>query len=365
MKRFILITSCTALLGACSSAPEAALDSVAGDFMAWNDSAMAAQGVALDSAQLETFSTLVACNGRVEIPPQSKASINAPLGGFVRSIAPYEGDLVQKGQVLLTLEHPDYVRAQEAYLEAKSQYEAAEAALARAVSLQRQDASSTREVQQRTAEQQSWRARMQSASAQLQQIGLEPSQVERSGIQRSVAVRAPFNGYVHELKVSLGGYVRPEDVLMTVEDPSHSHLELQVFGPEVSKLQVGQTLDYRIGSDTKAYTGVIKQVGKAQGDGGSFRVHAHPMGASPELRAGQFVRAEVASAPEKLVSLPEDALVTYQNAACVLKVEGTQITAVPVEVRYRQNGRIGLASLARGTYVVKHAHLLLPVGEAE
>jgi hypothetical protein len=49
----------------------------------------------------------------------------------------------------------------------------------------------------------------------------------------------------------------------------------------------------------------------------------------------------------------------------VLKVEGTQITAVPVEVRYRQNGRIGLASLARGTYVVKHAHLLLPVGEAE
>lgn len=365
MKHFIVFTSISVLLGACSSAPEVAPEVATADFPTWNDSTMAAQGVAHDVTRREYFSTLVACNGRVEIPPQSKASINAPLGGFVRSIAPYEGDLVRKGQVLLTLEHPDYVRAQEAYLEAKSQYEAAEAALARALSLQRQDASSTRELQQRTADQQSWRARMQSAAAQLQQIGIEPSDIERGGIQRSVSVRAPFNGYVHDLKVSLGGYVRPEDVLMTVEDPSHSHLELQVFGPDVTKLLMGQTLKYRIGSDTRAYQGVIKQVGKAQGDGGSFRVHAHPEGASPELRAGQFVRAEIASAPEELVSLPEEALVTYQNAPCVLKVVGTSISAVPVTVRYRQNGRIGIASLAHGTYVVKHAHLLLPVGETK
>ncbi len=365
MKRLFFILSSSILWSACNSAPETAPEASSTEFMAWDDSAMAAQGVTLDTCYRTTFSTVVACNGRVEIPPQSKASINAPLGGFVRSIAPYEGDWVRKGQVLLTLEHPDYVRAQEAYLEAKSQFEAADAALSRAVSLQRQDASSSREVQQRTAEQQSWRARMQSAAAQLQQIGVEPSTVERQGIQRSIAVRAPFNGYVHDVKVSLGGYVRPEDVLMTVEDPSHSHLELQVFGPDVAKLQVGQALTYRVGSNATAYPGVVKQVGKAQGDGGSFRVHAHPEGASPELRAGQFVRAEVASAPEELVSLPEDALVTYQNAPCVLKVDGTQITAVPVEVRYRQNGRIGLASLERGTYVVKHAHLLLPVGEAE
>lgn len=365
MNRIILFSFAAAVAAACSSAPESEPEVGTSEFMAWNDSLMAAQGVALDSSRSFTFSTVVACNGRVEIPPQSKANINAPLGGFVRSIAPYEGDLVRKGQVLLTLEHPDYVRVQEAYLEAKSQFEAADAALARAVSLQRQDASSSREVQQRTAEQQSWRARMQSSAAQLQQIGLDPTQVERSGIQRSIAVRAPFDGYVHDLTVNLGGFARPEDVLMTVEDPSHCHLELQVFGPDVAKLEVGQTLSYTVGNEEGSYQGVIKQVGKAQGSGGSYRVHAHPEGASPELRAGQFVRASIACNPESLNSLSEEALVYFNDQPCVLKVDGTQITAVPVEVRYRQNGRIGLASLERGTYVVKHAHLLLPVGEAE
>lgn len=365
MNRLFALFAAALAASACSSAPESDAASAPAEFMEWNDSLMAAQGVAKDSSRVETFSTVIECNGRVEIPPQSKASINAPLGGFVRSIAPYEGDLVRKGQVLVTLEHPDYVRIQESYLEAQSQYEMAKSALERSTNLQAQDAASSREVQQRKAESGSWGARLQSAKAQLQQLGIDPDVVVRKGIQRSISVRAPFDGYVHDLKATLGGYVRPEDVLMTVEDPSHSHLELQVFGPDVAKLSVNQLLTYRLGADEQVYNGRIMQVGKAQGAGGSYTVHAHPEGAKPGLRAGQFIRAQVESNPEQLASLPEDALVFYHEQACVLRVEGTNIKPVPVEVRYRQNGRLGLAKLEPGTYVVKHAHLLMPVGEAE
>lgn len=365
MNRLFALFPLAVLAAACSTDPASDAEPTAAEFMDWNDSVMTAQGVALDTSRTETFSTVIECNGRVEIPPQSKASINAPLGGFVRSITPYEGDLVRKGQVLLTLEHPDYVRIQESFLEAQSQYEMAKSALERSTSLHAQDAASSREVQQRTAESGSWNARLQSAKAQLQQLGIDPDVVVRKGIQRSISVRAPFDGYVHDLKATLGGYVRPEDVLMTVEDPSHSHLELQVFGPDVAKLTVGQQLTYRIGADDQVFSGRIMQVGKAQGAGGSYLVHAHPEGAQPILRAGQFVRAKVESNPEPLASLPEDALVFYQDQASVLRVEGTKISAVPVDVRYRQNGRLGIAQLAQGTYVVKHAHLLLPVGEAE
>jgi cobalt-zinc-cadmium efflux system membrane fusion protein len=365
MNRLLTFFTLAALAAACSSEPVADAEPAAAEFMDWNDSAMTAQGVALDSSRTETFSTVIECNGRVEIPPQSKASINAPLGGFVRSIAPYEGDLVRKGQVLLTLEHPDYVRIQESYLEAQSQYEMAKSALERSTNLQAQDAASSREVQQRKAEFGSWSARLQSAKAQLQQLGIDPDVVVRKGIQRSISVRAPFDGYVHDLKATLGGYVRPEDVLMTVEDPSHSHLELHVFGPDVAKLTMGQQLTYRLGSDEQVYSGRIMQVGKAQGAGGSYLVHAHPEGPQPGLRAGQFVRAQIESNPEQLASLPEEALVFYNDQASVLRVEGTKITPVPVDVRYRQNAAIGIAKLEPGSYVVKHAHLLLPVGEAE
>jgi cobalt-zinc-cadmium efflux system membrane fusion protein len=365
MNRLLVLFALTVTAAACSSAPESAAESIPAEFMNWNDSLMAAQGVAQDSSRLETFSTVIECNGRVEIPPQSKASINAPLGGFVRSIAPYEGDLVRKGQLLLTLEHPDYVRIQESYLEAQSQYEMAKSALDRSTSLQAQDAASSREVQQRKAESGSWSARLQSTKAQLQQLGIDPETVERHGIQRSISVRAPFDGYVHDLKATLGGYVRPEDVLMTVEDPSHSHLELQVFGPDVAKLSVGQQLTYRLGADEQVYAGRIMQVGKAQGAGGSYTIHAHPEGPQPGLRAGQFVRAQIESNPEQLASLPEEALVFYGDQPSVLRVKGSAVAPVPVEVRYRQNGRIGIANLEPGTYVVKYAHLLLPVGEAE
>ena len=45
-------------------------------------------------------------------------------------------------------------------------------------------------------------------------------------------------------------------------------------------------------------------------------------------------------------------------SALAMAREGARVWATDIDDS-------GLASLARGTYVVKHAHLLLPVGEAE
>ena len=57
----------------------------------------------------------ITVNGNIELPPQHKADISPMMGGIVKSISVIEGDKVKKGQVLATLQHPDFIELQEQY----------------------------------------------------------------------------------------------------------------------------------------------------------------------------------------------------------------------------------------------------------
>ena len=55
-------------------------------------------------------------NGTIELPPQHIADISPIMGGIVKNIFVIEGDRVKKGQVLATLQHPDFIQLQEDYI---------------------------------------------------------------------------------------------------------------------------------------------------------------------------------------------------------------------------------------------------------
>src|ERR1043166_7224385 len=80
-------------------------------------------GIQLGGVETRNLSGNIKAHGMLDVPPQNLVSISAALGGFVKSTELLQGMHVKKGQVVVTLEHPDYIQLQQDYLENKNQLE--------------------------------------------------------------------------------------------------------------------------------------------------------------------------------------------------------------------------------------------------
>ncbi|RMD76217.1 MAG: biotin/lipoyl-binding protein, partial [Bacteroidetes bacterium] len=80
----------------------------------------------------------------VEVPPQSLASVHSPVAGYVQTLRYLPGDHVRKGTLLCTLTHPELVRLQRDYLEARARLKFLESEKARKEQLAAVDAASRR-----------------------------------------------------------------------------------------------------------------------------------------------------------------------------------------------------------------------------
>ena len=79
--------------------------------------------IQLGQIEKRQISNPVKANGMLDVPPQNLVTISAPLGGFVKYTGLLQGMKVKKGQVVVVMEHPDYIQIQQDYLDSKSQLE--------------------------------------------------------------------------------------------------------------------------------------------------------------------------------------------------------------------------------------------------
>jgi cobalt-zinc-cadmium efflux system membrane fusion protein len=69
----------------------------------------------------QSFPIVVQSTGLIDVPPQSRAIISSFAGGYVQKTPLLVGNKVRKGQVLATLENPEFVEMQQSYLETAQQ----------------------------------------------------------------------------------------------------------------------------------------------------------------------------------------------------------------------------------------------------
>ena len=82
-----------------------------------------ASAIELGTFSMKNLSEVVNANGYTKLPPQNQADVSVHMTGIVKSINVIEGQYVKKGQVLATLESPEFAQLQEAYLTSKSNLE--------------------------------------------------------------------------------------------------------------------------------------------------------------------------------------------------------------------------------------------------
>jgi cobalt-zinc-cadmium efflux system membrane fusion protein len=327
----------------------------------------------LKNAQLEIGSperrklgNTIKVNGFMEAPPQNIISISCPLGGYLKQTKLLPGLKVRRGEVLATLEDPQYITLQQEYLATKARLEYLSADLARQETLNRDQSSSDKVLQLARSEYQTQQINAKALGEKLKLIGINPERLTMDAISKNIQIYAPIDGFVAAVKVNIGKYVAPTDVLFELVNTDDIHLTLNVFEQDLAGLAIGQkVMAYANADPNTVYPAKIILISQNIGEDRSVTVHCHLDQKNKVLLPGMFMTAMVETQNENAITLPNDAILRFENAHYVFVAQSEGVfEMVAVEKGTEENGFTALvsanaASLLSQKIVLKNAYTLL------
>jgi cobalt-zinc-cadmium efflux system membrane fusion protein len=268
--------------------------------------------IQLGSVESRSLSASIKANGMLDVPPQNLVSISAPLGGFVKSTELLQGMHVKKGQIVVVLEHPDYIQLQQDYLDYKNQLEFLEQEYNRQVDLARESINAVKTLQHSKSTYLSTKAKVEGLKAKLKLVNINPAEIESGEIKNSVNIISPISGFVSQVNVNIGMHVNPTDIMFRIVDTEHVHAEAQVFEKDIPKLKVGQLAHILLSNETKERLAKVFLIGKEITPERTVRVHCHLEGEDANLIPGTYFSAIIETELNSVSALPLQAIVNFE-----------------------------------------------------
>lgn len=266
-------------------------DSTAADSLLADSSAVQVDAVS-SATHVENSPTF---NGLMVVQPQQHATLSLTMGGRVHSILVMPGQSVHKGQVVATIDNPEFIELQQEYLDAAAQLEYLEKEYERQKSLGSQEASSKKKIEQSKADYLSMKSRKAAASARLTALGVHPAAVQQHGISAFLQVKSPIAGYVTNLQANLGKYLQTGEPICDVINKAEPLLQLTVYEKEIGLMKVGTPLAFRVngmGKETFSATVVAIEQSVDKTDY-SIKVYARVTTPNTQFRPGMYVRSKI------------------------------------------------------------------------
>ncbi len=315
-KHIVYILISQVLFAACSTKQEADHPSSNDENQKMNELRVTPEQVKLLNIQLgkvekRQVSGMVKANGMLDVPPQKLVTISAPLGGFVKFTELLQGMKVKQGQVLVVLEHPDYIQMQQDYLDSKSQLEYLEVEYSRQQDLAKENVNAIKTLQQSKSNYLSTKAKVQGLKAKLKLMNINTADLETGEIRNTISIPSPISGFVTQVNVNIGKHVNPTDIMFKIVDTEHLHAEAQVFEKDISKLAVGQKVRIRLSSENKERLASVFLIGKEIMPERTVRVHCHLKDEDPSLIPGLYFSALIETNTESATVLPNEAVVNF------------------------------------------------------
>ncbi|TXB61309.1 efflux RND transporter periplasmic adaptor subunit [Phaeodactylibacter luteus] len=306
---------------------------------------LASAAVEIGQAEMREIGGYLSCSGMIDVPPASRQSVHSPVAGFVSAINKLPGQRVSRGERLAVVSHPNLVRLQRSWLEARAQLPFLEKDEARKASLAGSDAASRRDYEQALSELQLAQAREKGLRAELKLIGLDVDALAKSGeIQSQISLSAPKSGYLTQVAVQPGQLVQPEDLLFELVDKSHLHLELEVFAKDLHRVKVGQPVVAKVPGTSQEWKGRVHLLGQSVDMAKkTARVHVH-FDEVPELALGTFLFAEIQTDRRTVMAVPEQAVVRTGEQAFVFAKNGEGFRKIEVALGQSDNGYLEVSS---------------------
>jgi cobalt-zinc-cadmium efflux system membrane fusion protein len=314
---------------------ETTADSASVNEIAFSDAQYKAVGVELGSVLSETVSSEVKANGRVDLPPENRATVSLPISGKIKYVKALPGQRVRKGELLATLESFEFIQLQQDYLQNTSQLGFSEKELERQRTLSNENVGARKNFEQAQANFTSTKALVQSLEAKLRILGLSAESLLKNGISSAARITAPVNGYITIANINLGKETAAGEVLLEVIDKTHMHVELTVFEQDAPFIKEGQSVKIVQNNGTPIEASVYLVGRMLEGDSRTMNVHAHVRDEKLEgqLLPGAYVSAYIRTGDRKAQTIPVDALVRKGATGFVYVQEGDRtFRRIPVEI---------------------------------
>lgn len=274
----------------------------------------------------------IAVTGTIEVPPQSKATIYAPLEAFVYKTDLLPGDKVKKGQTLAVLQHPNFIKLQYSYLEAVNNLNVSTSDYKRKKMLLENDIASEKSFQITKGIYKSAKSLVRSYAAQLKMAGLSPNTIIANGIQQYVYIKTPISGYVVENNLNKGMFLSANSEMMEIIDTDHMHAELNVFGTDITKIKKGAEFIFKPSGVDSQYEGYIKLISqKVNAKTKTVDVHGHFEDKENLLKSGMFINAEILLEGKKVFVISEEAIIEIEGENFIF-IAKSAVEFIPVKV---------------------------------
>jgi multidrug efflux system membrane fusion protein len=280
--------------------------------------------------------------------------ITAQVEGAVTGVQFHEGDVVDKGTVLLRIDPDRYQlelrRAEADFQRALADSKRAASDQARREELAKENLVAAEELNRARQESDRLEAEAQSAKAARD---LAAQNVARAN------VRPPKAGVINTKTVETGKFVKMGDVMATLVDVSRLRLRFKVSEGESLRARAAQTVRFRVASlGTREFLATLYHVGD-MADPATRQVEVMGWVRNPgELKPGFFAEVALASETRRgALLVPESAVQASEKGFVTYAVEDGKARLRPIQIGLRTG--TGLVEIQSG---VKTGELVVVEG---
>lgn len=234
-------------------------------------------------------------NGTLVVPPECHSTVTIIMGGTVKNTGLLSGMAVQKGQVLITLENPEFIDLQQAYLDSHAQLEYLEAEYNRQLTLAKEQAASQKRLQQSKADYLSMKSREQAAAAQLQLLGIDVRELLNKGIRPYLEVKAPISGYTGNVRINPGKHINTGEAVCDIINKDKTLLRLVAYEKDLAHIHSGDEVEFTVnGIGSQVFKGKLITIGQQVDEmSRSLEIYVRVDNNEELFRPGMYVTARI------------------------------------------------------------------------
>ncbi|MBN2011611.1 efflux RND transporter periplasmic adaptor subunit [candidate division KSB1 bacterium] len=298
-----------------------------------------------DDVELIPVETMVVDEGTISsfllqssnLETEEMADVYARIQGLVDDIKCEEGEHVQKGQVLLTLEAEEYELAEE---KAQVNYQQKQNAFERVKAMYDKNLLSQEEYEQA-------------------KFAADAARIERDEAKLNLGytkIKSPISGYVTERLCRPGDRIQPSDKLFTVINTDEMIAVIYVPEREIGTIEKNQSAYIMSSSlNSQRFPGRIKRVSPAvDPQSGTFKVTVGVENVGNKLKSGMFVNVHViTNTHENAVLIPKTAIVYENERMNVFVVRDSIAHKISLNVGFQDHEKVeSLDDIAAGEQVI-------------
>ncbi len=273
---------------------------------------MAAVDIRMGEVEPRELDAVLHVNGTLVLRPQNVGNVTSLMDGVVKSVLVSEGENVNRGQIVATIENTEVVSMQREYYTASEECSAAFADMKRQRQLSEGGAGVKKNLQQAEKQYRVAQANMTGIGRQLTQMGINIVNVAKGHFTTVFPLRAPISGTISKINASIGSYANMQTPLMTIRNNNALECDLNVFEKDIDKIKSGdRVLISLTNQGNKTVTGRVYGTNEYFNDNTkAVAVHVKlDKNENVKLIAGMYVSGQIATGRQRCNTLPSRAIV--------------------------------------------------------